>query len=118
MRVREPGWYRGRPMSEDSQIVVPPSFVALFVPPGRIKPTASREAIAERYELCEDLAQMLVEQAQAKRFELGAAEHDVLERIARGLRGEAAIVSADEAGWVVRRLAELLDWPPLEADAS
>ena len=42
----------------------------------------------------------------------------MLERIARGLRGEAAIVSADEAGWVVRRLAELLDWPPLEADAS
>lgn len=100
-------------MSEDSQIVVPPSFVALFVPPGRIKPTEAREVIAERYELCEDLAQMLVEQAQTQRFELGAAEHDVLERIARGLQGDAAIVSADEAAWVVRRLAELLDWPPL-----
>jgi hypothetical protein len=103
-------------MSEDSQIVVPPSFIALFVPPGRMRPTASREHIAQRYELCEDLAQMLTEQASAKLFELGVAEHDVLERIARGLQGDAAepgIVDAAEAGWVVRRLAELLDWPPL-----
>lgn len=103
-------------MSEDSQIVVPPSFIALFVPPGRIKPTASREHIAERHEWCEDLAQMLTEQARTKLFELGVAERDVLERIARGLQGDGAdpgIVSAAEAGWVVRRLAELLDWPPL-----
>jgi hypothetical protein len=103
-------------MSEDSQIVVPPSFIALFVPPGRIKPTESREHIVQRYELCEDLAQMLTEQARAKLFELGVAERDVLERIARGLQGDGSedtIVSAAEAGWVVRRLAELLDWPPL-----
>lgn len=105
-------------MSEDSQIVVPPSFIALFVPPGRIRPAAPREHIAERYELCEDLAQMLTEQARARLFELGVAEHDVLERIARGLQGDGAIVSDAEAGWVVRRLAELLDWPPLPDGAS
>lgn len=107
-------------MSEDSQIVVPPSFVALFVPPGRIKPTAPREHIAERYELCEDLAQMLTEQARTKLFELGVAERDVLERIDRGLRDDGAgatLVDAAEATWVVRRLAELLDWPPLPEHA-
>lgn len=98
-------------MSEDSQIVVPPSFVALFVPPGRIKPTAGRDAIAARYELCEDLAQMLTEQASTKKWELGVTEDDVLERFERGLRADGGVVSAAEARWVVRRLAELLGWP-------
>lgn len=98
-------------MSEESQIVVPPSFVALFVPPGRIKPTAGRAEIASRYELCEDLAQMLTEQASTKRWELGVTEDDVLERFERGLRANAGVVNAAEARWVVRRLAELLGWP-------
>lgn len=98
-------------MSEDSQIVVPPSFVALFVPPGRIKPTAGREEIAARYELCEDLAQMLTEQASAKKWELGVTENDVLERFQRGLLADGGVVNALEARWVIRRLAELLDWP-------
>jgi Fe2+ transport system protein FeoA len=98
-------------MSEDSQIVVPPSFVALFVPPGRIKPTASRADITARHEFCEDLAQLLTEQANTKLWELGVTEGDVLERIQRGLLAEASVVNAAEARWVLRRLAELLDWP-------
>lgn len=98
-------------MSEDSQIVVPPSFVALFVPPGRIKPTEPREVIAERYELCEDLAQALVERAQLVQFDTGADEAEVLRRIGLGLLAGEAIVDEAEARWVVRRLAELLDWP-------
>ena len=98
-------------MSEDSQIVVPPSFVALFVPPGRIKPTAARAEVAARYELCEDLAQMLTEQASTKKWELGVTEGDVLERMQRGLLEAPSVVSALEAVWVVRRLAELLGWP-------
>lgn len=98
-------------MSEDSQIVVPPSFVALFVPPGRIKPTAGRDEIASRYELCEDLAQMLTEQATTKRWDLGVTETDVLERFERGLRADGGVVNLAEARWVVRRLAELLGWP-------
>ena len=97
-------------MSEDSQIVVPPSFVALFVPPGRIKPTAGRDEINSRYELCEDLAQMLTEQATTKKWELGVTEHDVLERFQRGLLADGGVVSAAEARWVMRRLAELLGW--------
>ncbi len=67
-------------MSEGSQILVPPSFTALFVPPGRIKPTESYAVIEQRYELCEDFAQMLVDQARAKHWELGITEADVLER--------------------------------------
>ena len=97
-------------MSDENQIVVPPSFIALFVPPGRIKPTESREVIAQRHELCEDMACMLAEPAQTRLWELGIAEDDVLKRIHRGLLGGAAGVSDAEAGWVTHRLAELLGW--------
>lgn len=97
-------------MNDDSQIVVPRSFIDLFVPPGRVKPTEPWAVIAERYELCEDMAQMLTEVALARRFELGITEDDVLERIGAGLI-EGGLVSTDEGGWVVGRLAELLNWP-------
>ena len=97
-------------MSDESQIVVPPSFIAIFVEPGRIKPNTPRAVIAERYELCEDLSTMLVDHARTKLWELGVTEADVLERIHRGLLTGGAGVKAVEAEWVTRRLAELLGW--------
>lgn len=97
-------------MSDESQILIPRSFIELFIPPGRVKPTASRDHIAERHELCEDLAQMLTEPARARLFELGITEADVLHRMRDGL-AEGGVVEPAEAAWVVRRLAELLDWP-------
>ena len=103
-------------MSDLNQIDIPPSFVALFVSPGRIKPNEPRAWIAARYEFCEDLATALTEQAMQKLWDLRATEDDVLERIRRGLLADAANLSADEAQWVLRRLAELLGWRPL-ADA-
>jgi len=43
----------------------------------------------------------------------------VLERIRRGLLVDDSIVTAAEAGWVIGRLAELLDWPqPTFADSA
>jgi HipA-like C-terminal domain len=98
-------------MYEDSQIVVPPSFVALFIEPGHAKPNASREEILQRYDFCEDLATMLMETARTKLWELGVTELDVVARIHRGLRGGDVGVTEAEAGWVARRLAELLEWP-------
>lgn len=98
-------------MSDDNQIIVPPSFVALFVPPGRIKPTQPRGHIAARYELCEDLAQALVEHAQTVHFDTGADEGEVLRRMQSGLASPEGVVDAAEAVWVTRRLAELLGWP-------
>lgn len=105
-------------MSDDSQIIVPPSFIALFVAAGRSRPSAPRDEIAARYEYCEDLANMLTEHASATLWELGITEADVLERMHRGLRSgqdpgqdtSAATVSEMEATWVIRRLAELLGW--------
>ena len=97
-------------MSDDYQIIVPPSFIALFVEPGRIKPSASREYIYARYDLCEDMANLLTEQASNKLWELGITQTDVLERIHRGLLTQDVGLTELEAGWVVRRLAEILGW--------
>jgi hypothetical protein len=97
-------------MSDDNQIVIPPSFIALFVEPGRSKPSSAKEVIYERYDFCEDMASMLTEQANAKIWELGITEADVLERIYQGLTVADVGVSVREAGWVVTRLAELLGW--------
>ena len=99
-------------MSEDSQLFVPPSFIALYVPEGRLKPSLPRDDIAQRYELCEDMAQMLTDTASTMLVTLGITEHDVLERCRLGLLAEPAVISPDEAGWVVRRLAELMNWQP------
>ena len=101
-------------MSDDSQVVVPRSFIELYLLPGRIKPTAPRDEIAARHEFCEDLASMLTEHARLKAWELGITEADVLERMHRGLIVPDAPVSPAEAWWVMRRLAELLDWPVSE----
>lgn len=94
----------------NNQIIIPPSFIALFVEPGRTKPNASREHIYARYDLCEDMANLLTEQASNKLWELGITEADVLERMSQGLHGEEIGLSAAEAQWVVRRLAEILGW--------
>jgi len=101
--------------SEDSQVFVPESFIALYRVPGRLKLSAPKADIAQRHEFCDDLAQMLTEQAQTKLWELGVTEADVLERMLRGLRTEGSVVNNEEAVWVTTRLAELLGWPALPA---
>lgn len=93
-----------------NQIPIAASFIALYVPEGRTRPTAPREEIAARHEFCEDLANMLVEHAMTKRWELGITEQDVLERMHRGLLADGGPVSEPEAWWVMQRLAELLQW--------
>lgn len=101
----------GTTMSDDNQTVIPRPFIELFVPTGAVEPREPRAVIAERYDLCEDMAQMLTEHAKAKLFELGVEEQDVLERVHRGLLAEGLVVAGGEAGWVICRLAELLEWP-------
>ena len=96
---------------DTSPTPVPPSFADLFQPEGRGRPLLPWAAIAERHELCEDMAQMLVETARDRLFDLGIGEDDVLLRIRQGLLVEGSPVSAGEATWVACRLAELLGWP-------
>ncbi len=104
-------------MDDANQIQVPDSFVALFAARGGLRLTQPMAHVRERYELCEDLAQMLTEQARLKQFELGVTEQDVLEKMLQALLQEGSPVPPPQAQWVVRRLAELLDWPPLETTA-
>lgn len=97
-------------MTEDHSFALPPSFVALFTEPGRTRPSQSREFIQQRYGFCEDLANLLVDTARAKLWELQIAESDVLARIHAGLVAGAIDITEHEAAWVRRRLTELLGW--------
>ena len=98
-------------MDDSSQIEVPPSFMALFTVPGGHRLTQPISAVRERYELCEDMAQMLSEQASAAAFKTGAPEGEVLAGMQAALSAEGGPLLADEPAWVVTRIAELLNWP-------
>ena len=105
-------------MDDANQIQVPDSFVALYASRGGHRLTEPIAHVRARYELCEDLAQALTEQARLTQFQLGITEQDVLEKMLQALAQEGSPVPANEAQWVVRRLAELLDWPPLTDDLA
>ncbi|WP_101049256.1 ATPase with chaperone activity [Macromonas nakdongensis] len=95
----------------DSQIHLPPSFVAVHTPPGRLRPLMGWAELVQRHECCEDMAQMLVEPAAQILVRLGIAEHDVLNKVWVGLSDGEVRLSEAEGRWVVCRLAELLQWP-------
>lgn len=95
-------------MSDEYQIPIPPSFTAVHADPrGRLRLPLAQ--FRQRYELCEDLAQALVERARALEHDLGVTRQDVLARIAEGLQPPASGLEEGEAGWVLRRLQELLE---------
>lgn len=104
-------------MHDDNQILVPPSFIALYSDARQRLLTPVHELRA-RYELCEDLAQHLVEQAQQLYHGGARSEEGVLQGIHAGLAGSDADgdpaadvgVTAAEARWITLRLAELLQW--------
>lgn len=98
-------------MTEEFQIHIPPSFMALYLPPGKVKPTLGLREMAGRYELCEDLANLLTEKAANLQFTLGITEDLVLQQCETGLLTAPAVVTPQEARWVACRLAELLQWP-------
>jgi hypothetical protein len=106
-------------MDDDAnQIEPPPSFVALFASPSGQRLLRPMAHVRERYELCEDLAQMMVDQASTAQFRSGASERDVLAGMHAALMVEGSPVEPTEAGWVVQRLAELLAWEPPELARS
>ena len=96
-------------MQDDHQIFLPPSFTALYSDTrGRLRATAAQ--LCARYELCEDLANHLVEQAQQLYHGGARSEEGVLLGMHAGLASPDAGVSAPEARWITLRLAELLGW--------
>lgn len=103
-------------MYDHNQLEIPDSFVALYLAPGRTRPSATRAEITARYELCEDLASHLFEYARAQHHDLGIAEDEVLRRCRAGLLADASRWTEPEATWVAHRLAELEGWEPLEEE--
>lgn len=101
-------------MSDDHQTPIPPSFTALYLD-ARRRLTLPVAELRERCELCEDMAQLLVERCKAVHHGQGVSEDLVLERVLAGLAAEGSGFGVDEARWIVTRLAELLSWPPIDA---
>ena len=95
---------------DENQVPVPESFIVLYLDV-RQRLTATRAFIAVRYELCEDLANLLTDHCSTVHFRDGVDEATVLQRCHRGLLAPPTTVEANEAEWVVRRTAELLGWP-------
>jgi hypothetical protein len=103
-------------MEDPNQLEVPPSFTALFASPSGHRLLQPMSVVRQRYELCEDLAQMLTEQASTVMFRSGRSQREVLQQMRLALTGPDSVVAPAEAVWVVTRLAELLDWesPPAQ----
>ena len=96
-------------MEDDNQIFVPPSFMAVYSDArGRLQ--ASAHDVRERYSLCEDLANHLVEHAQILYHVQAPSEAEILRRIHAGLSTPESAMAPGEATWIVSRLAELLAW--------
>jgi hypothetical protein len=94
----------------DNQILIPPSFLELFMDPAKRKLLVSHGEVLARYEWCEDMANMLTETAKEVQFSLGLSEEAVMARMALGLQSPQAACTEQEADWVCLRLAELLSW--------
>ena len=101
-------------MSDEYQVLIPPSFIDLYTDRRR-RLTVTLQTLRERYDLCEDLANQLVDFARGVHHDLGVSEDEVLAHCRRGLLEEPTQVEAAEAIWVERRLAELLGWPWVES---
>src|SRR5437867_11910894 len=97
-------------MDDFNQIEVPPSFVALFTSPSGHRLLQPMAVVRERYELCEDVAQVLTEQASITLFKSGGTEREALEKIHGALASAEAPLQPAESDCVVKRLTELLDW--------
>jgi len=101
-------------MSIDNQIEIPQSVMAMYVTPGRSRPSATQAVILARYEQCEDMACMLTEHAQTLAFKENFTEQEVLLLCRQGLLADASDFTENESVWVIFRLAELLGWTPPE----
>ena len=102
-------------MSDDNQIIVPPSFVAVHSDArGRLQ--CPKDELRQRYELCEDLALHLSEQARTLEHDMGLSQDLVLQRMHAGLSAAASALQGQEAAWVVHRTAELAGWPSYPDD--
>jgi hypothetical protein len=98
-------------VGDESQVSIPEAFIALYLEPGRSKPSAPHQVIALRHEICEDLATALADRARLALWQQRSTEQDVLQQLYAALDTADSGLEPSEAVWVTRRLAELLAWP-------
>ncbi len=108
-------------MDNENQITPPPSFLAVYSDQrGRLRTPV--DTVRQRYELCEDLASVLVDQAQTLYHVQAPSEPAILLGLHAGLCSAESGLAPGEATWVATRLAELLGWPcpqlPAEGDGA
>ena len=94
-------------MNDDQSRAVPESFIAVHADE-RGRPRLRLAELRERHELCDDLAQALVERVRELQHRLGVDEASVVARVAQGLSDPDAALQPGEADWVRTRLLELL----------
>ena len=93
---------------DHNQTLVPESFLALHSRHGRaLRP---RPEIEARHERCEDVA-LHAAAFIATRHQDGDDTGDALRRCHDGLRADPEAVPPAETAWIVRRIAELQEWP-------
>ena len=93
---------------DHNQTLVPESFLALHSRHGKaLRPRVEIEA---RHELCEDVA-LHAAALLAARHQEGDDAGEALRRCHDGLRADPDAFALAEAAWIVRRVAELQDWP-------
>ena len=95
-------------MYDHNQILIPDSFLALHSVNGR--PLLTRAATEARHELCEDTAAHTAAFLAAHLQDADAADA-ALRRCHDGLCAHPSAFSLAEAVWVIRRVAELQEWP-------
>jgi len=96
-------------MHDSNQSPLASSFVALYTATPHGKPHLPEAELRARYELCEDLACQLMDQAHTL-HRTGLHEESVLMAIHAGLAQAQSGLNGREARWVTLRLAELLAW--------
>jgi hypothetical protein len=96
-------------MFDENQTFIPDSYVELYRD-SRGRLTIGKAELSSSYEMCEDMAQALVERCRPVHMSDGVDEPQILERCHAGLASPGTGFSAPQAQWVIRRTAELLDW--------
>ena len=83
------------------------------------RPNAARDFVTGRYQLCQAMVHQMLEPARTLHFEQNIREDHVLLQCYQHLLDGVSDLSQREAAWVVRRMADALDWdcPPFPAPA-
>lgn len=102
-------------MYDHNQTLVPDSFLALHARHGR--PLLARDEMEARFNACEDVALHLAG-ALAERGVDADDAAGALASARAGLSTAGSAFAPAEAQWVIRRVAELMEWPQPVADAE